>query len=85
MLWQLANRITRDYRDLGLALGIKGHVLNGLEDDNRFRVANIALKILEKWRNAKEGQDMYNMYNELLKALSKIERNDLVEFIKVGE
>ena len=85
LLWQLANRITRDYRDLGLMLGIKGHVINAFEDDNKYRMANIALKVLEKWMNAKEGQDMYTMYNELLEALSSIERNDLVEFIKVGE
>ena len=85
MLWELANRMSREYRGLGLMLGIKGHVINAFEDDNRYRTANIALKVLEKWMNAKEGQDMYSMYNELLKALSRIERNDLVEFIKVGE
>ena len=47
-------------------------------------MATIAFKVLEKWMKADKRQDTYEMYIALLDALSKINRNDLVIFVKKG-
>ena len=85
MLWRLAKQICEEYRDLGVSLNVPTCVINEIEADNRGSVANTALKILEKWMKADKRQDMYEMYNELLDALSSFGRNDLVLFVKAGE
>ena len=85
LLWRLAKRLSHNYRDLGISLGIPRYVIDEIEVDYRGSVAKIADKVLETWKNADKRQDTYEMYNELLVALSSIKRNDLVDFFKAGE
>ena len=85
MLWRLAKKINREFRGLGISLGIAGYVIDEIETDNRGNVATIAFKVLEKWMKADKRQDTCEMYIALLDALSKIGRNDLVAFVKAGE
>ena len=85
MLWRLGKKINREFRGLGISLGIAAYVIDEIETDNTGNVGTIAFKVLEKWMKADKRQDTYEMYNELLDALSKISRNDLVEFVKTGE
>ena len=85
LLFRLSKKITREYRELGILLGIEGYVIDEIEADYRSSVTTITLKILEKWMNTNKRQDTNEMYKELLGALSDMERNDLVGFVTDGE
>ncbi|KAI0227094.1 hypothetical protein LSAT2_022443 [Lamellibrachia satsuma] len=76
--------IGADFHELGVFLGMTSYTINEIAADNRGSVAVIAVKILEKWMKADKSQDMYKMYIALLDALSKMEKNDLVRFVKDG-
>ena len=81
MLWRLAKQINRDYRELGILLGMACCTIDEIEADYKGSVATITLKVLEKWMNADKRQDTFEMYKDLLGALSDMKRNDLVKFV----
>lgn len=84
-LFGLAKEIPRDYRHFGISLGVKSSTIDAIEHDFSKNVADITFKVIETWNYGNKNKSLNEMYSELKRALSKLDRNDLVNLVINGE
>lgn len=74
---ELAKKIPSNYHDLLIYLGVKEHLIEQIEQDNKY-VSQKAFKGLLEWQRQFEGhRDERKMVDCLKKALVSVKRNDL--------
>ena len=81
---RLAQRICTDYRHLGIYLGFEMYTIEIITADNS-KVVNRAFEVVKTWVYTCKKPDSITAYNKLSGALSKLGREDLVDFVKLGE
>ncbi|KAK2181795.1 hypothetical protein NP493_375g00019 [Ridgeia piscesae] len=82
-LLRLAQRIGKDFRQLGIFLEFETHTLEAIRSDNTA-VVDCAFDVLKTWKYACKQPDSVTAYETLCDALSELRRNDLVEYVTLG-
>ena len=81
---RLAQRICSDFHHFGIFLGLELYTIEAITADNN-KVVDRAFEIVKTWRYACKKPGLVTEYYKLRDALSGIGRNDLVEFVRLGE
>ena len=81
---RLAQRISSEYRHLGIFLGLELHTIASIKANND-NVIDCAFEVVKHWMFACEKPSSVTAYNQLTKALLELGRGDLVDFVCLGE
>ena len=83
-MMSLAKQLRNDYVLLGKILGLERRVMQEIKATNGNEV-DCAFEMIKVWANSTKHSDSGTPYKILIDALSMIERDDVVKFVRLGE
>ena len=85
MLMRLAEKIGPNNFQMGIYLGLDKDTMRGIEADHKDNVTRCAFEILTAWMQKCDRPDSAATFGELCRALTDLDRKDLVELVRSGE
>ena len=83
-MYQLARKLSTDWKQFGTCLGFPFYTLNSIEADN-WKTVERGLALLNTWKHGSENPGSSHKYEELKGALSAVGREDIVDIVRIGE
>ena len=83
-MMRLAQQICTDYRHFGIYLGLETYTIEAIKADNN-KVVDQAFEVVKTWAYTCGKSGSVTAYKTLGGALSKLGREDLVDFVRLGE
>ena len=85
MLMRLAEKIGPKNFQMGIYLGLDKDAIKGIRANHKDDVVICAFEILTVWMQKCDRPDSATTFGELCRALTDLERKDLVELVRSGE
>ena len=83
-MFRLARQICTEYRHIGLLLEVELYTIEAIQA-NYSNVIDRAFEVVKAWAYSCEKPDSVTAYKKLCGALSELGREDLVDFVRLGE
>ena len=82
---RLAKKIGPDNFQMGIYLGLDRDTIKGKQANHKDDVVICAFEILTTWLQKCDRPDSAATFGELCRALTDLDRNDLIELVRSGE